>query len=386
MGYEYDYQYREPPRVSRESTPRVSSRAEFYRGSATVEELPAVSRALRSRRNESTAATSEPRVVEEQHASYRQIQRIIEEFSDRHGVSVKQAPQVEVSGRSSPRPSFLKEAAFLREHVSGIRFPNTVDYRDYQDHQFIDGTVMKNQAISRGQQKYLLTDPEQMNRFRQWMKTYGKPCEWIAQEYIQTPGNAPCSFRVLVDCTGHVVTSQISYGPPHNMGLRKDGAKEKDVRQDSAKHLEFPKSKFFLEAPAIASNHMLLHGDDTTTGGRITLDPLPVSHPYSRTEQSLLRAHDLPTDLPMLPPEIARVASGIGKAIGMKGNQVRELVLGVDVIQKRGTNEYYVLEVNRRPSMVAIRDMLGSADSIKEVDAWRWLINGALLRTALREA
>src|SRR3989344_9414011 len=126
MGYDY-YQYRETPRVSHERASRVSSRAVFHGGSATVEESPAISRTPNSRRNESAAKTSEPRVVEEQHASYQQIQRIIEEFSEKHGVSVKQALQAEVSGRSSPRPSFLSEAAFLEEHVPGILFPHTVD-------------------------------------------------------------------------------------------------------------------------------------------------------------------------------------------------------------------------------------------------------------------
>src|SRR3989344_2365964 len=230
MGYDY-YQYRETPRVSHERASRVSSRAVFHGGSATVEESPAISRTPNSRRSESAAKASEPRVVEEQHASYQQIQRIIAEFSEKHGVSVKQAPQVEVSGHSSLHPSFLSEAAFLRAQVPGIRFPNTVDYRDYQGNPSTEGIVMKNQTMSRGQQKYLLTHAEQLNRFRQWMQTHGKRNEWIAQEYIDTPGNAPCSFRVLVDCTGHVVTSQISYGPPRRMGLRKDKAKNQDVRK-----------------------------------------------------------------------------------------------------------------------------------------------------------
>jgi len=239
---------------------------------------------------------------------------------------------------------------------------------------------MKNETVCKGQQKYLLNSAKQLERFQAWMKLHGKKSDWIAQEFIETPGSAPCSFRVLVDCTGHIVASQISYGPPNRMGVKKNKANDRDASEDAAKLLEYPDSDFFLDARSIASNHMLVREDDTTIGGRITLNPLPISHPYSRVEKDILRAHELDTDLPMLPAKVAGIASGVGRALGLKGKKVHELVLGVDVIQRRGTNQFYVIEANRRPSMVPIRDLLGSADSIKEVEAWRWLINGTLQR------
>ena len=127
---------------------------------------------------------------------------------------------------------------------------------------------------------------------------------------------------------------------------------------------------------------MLVRGDDSTIGGRIILNRLPISHPYNSVERSILHDHGLDPEYPALPQKVADVVPGIGRVLGMKGKKINELALGVDVIQRAGTDEFYVLEVNRRPSMVTIRDMLGSANSVNELTAWRWVISEAMQRTA----
>lgn len=358
--------------------PRGSETVEYeaphYRGSETVYEAPA----------RSVSTLRVPRVVDEQRASYERIQTLIGAYSKKFSVSVRRAPQIESRKQSSERPPFLEESAFLESQVKGIRFPKTVTYFDYNGHPTQQPVVMKNESVCKGQQKYLLENATQLHTFREWMKKHGKPDDWIAQEYIESPGNAPCTFRVLVDCTGEILASHISYGFPRSMGMQK-GSMGADP-EDPPSLLQSRGSDFFLNARSIASNHMIVHGDDTTTGGRIVLDPLPTSHPYSSKEKNILCEHGLDEEQPLLPQELTRVASSVGSALGMKEGKVQELVLGIDFIQRAGTNEYYMLEANRRPSMVTLRDKLGSANSVKELDAWQWVIQGALQRVALRNA
>lgn len=335
------------------------------------------------RRRRESQETIPPRVVEEAHCSYAQIQALITQFADLFKIQVKRKTQVEGVAQSSSRPNFFDEVEFLQKHVEGIQFPKTSPYDEYEDSTFDDAVVMKNEAVCKGQQKYLLESPKQLATFRKWMEIHGKKDDWIAQEYIETPGSAPTSFRVLVDCTGHIITSQICYGPPNSMNLHKDRGSKEDAENDPSKLLENPKSDYFLNAKAIASNYMMVNDDDSTIGGRITLNPFPISHPYNGTEKRIIRAHGLTVDpplIPTLPTKVARIASGVGKALGTKNGKVDELVLGVDILQRNGTNDFYFLEANRRPSMAAVRDMFGSAGSVKEVDAWRWLLNGIMQR------
>lgn len=368
---------------------RSSSRSNDFSDDDSVSVEPVRHHSTRHEEDSQRIAVLEPRqprVVEEKQAPYRQIQKLITELSECYGVTVKQAPQCGLNKRSSPRPHFLEEAQFLREQVDGIRFPATVRYKDYQAKPSAEKPiVMKNERMSKGRQKYLIESDEQLDRLSRWMVSYGKPEEWLAQEFIETPGSAPCSFRVLVDCTGAVVASQINYGPPKNSKMPvKAVPQADDIVLDPSMLLESP-SEYDLKARSIVSNRMLLNDDDTTIGGRITLNPLPVSHPCSLKEKRILDAHGLDAKepaLPQLPAEVSRVASGIGRALGIKNHRVQELVLGVDIVQKRDTDEYYVLEVNRRPSLVPLRDMLGSAHSVEEIEAWQWLINGALNRVA----
>ncbi|OGJ59409.1 hypothetical protein A2881_05470 [Candidatus Peribacteria bacterium RIFCSPHIGHO2_01_FULL_55_13] len=264
--------------------------------------------------------------------------------------------------------------------MPGIQTPPTLAYGDYNGRPSQKPIVMKNETMARGQGKYLIENPDQLQRFRAWMEAHGNPNEWLAQDYLDTPGKAPTCYKVIVDCTGEIIASHISYGPPHSMHLRQNRATKGDVAKNSMKELEYADSEFCLDSRAITSNHILLHDDDQTTGGRICLNPLPQSHPYNQTERNILAAHGLDRKVPLLPKKVATTASGIGRALGMKKGQIDELVLGVDMIQKEGTDDFLLLEVNRRPSLASVRDWLGSAHSISEPDAWRWIISGSMQR------
>src|SRR3989344_48059 len=359
--------------VGTETVERVSSPARHTsRGTETYETIP--SRASYSE------SVSRERVVRDRKLGYEAIQRIITSLSDEYGVPVRKAGRVEGASKSSPRPPFFEEIEFLRQHVPGIQTPPTLAYGDYNGRPSQKPIVMKNETMARGQGKYLIENPDQLQRFRAWMEAHGNPNEWLAQDYLDTPGKAPTCYKVIVDCTGEIIASHISYGPPHSMHLRQNRATKGDVAKNSMKELEYADSEFCLDSRAITSNHILLHDDDQTTGGRICLNPLPQSHPYNQTERNILAAHGLDRKVPLLPKKVATTASGIGRALGMKKGQIDELVLGVDMIQKEGTDDFLLLEVNRRPSLASVRDWLGSAHSISEPDAWRWIISGSMQR------
>jgi|GEM_PF-2573587 len=265
--------------------------------------------------------------------------------------------------------------------IPDLHFPETVPFSEYDGDPAASPVVAKNETVSMGKQKYFIESREQLDRLRDWMAQHGNPKHWLMQQYIESPGESPSTYRVLVDCTGHIVTSQLSYGPPKKEGLRLNGAQHRRD-DDPSRFLETPGNKHFLDARAIASNTMILHQNDTTTGGRITLNPLPISHPYSKVEKQLLKDHGLHQEQPVLPPEIVKVASAIGREMGMEGDQIHELLLGLDFVQDKHTGRHYFLEANRRPSLAPVRDMLGSANAVAEIQAWQWVINEAMNRVA----
>ena len=88
-----------------EPTPRASRIQTMSRdrGSETVKVY-----ASRSSARRKSVVPDEPRLVEEAHASYMQIQRLITELSGKYGIAVRSAPQVASGRQSSPRPSFFE--------------------------------------------------------------------------------------------------------------------------------------------------------------------------------------------------------------------------------------------------------------------------------------
>lgn len=336
------------------------------------------------------------------------IRRFIEQSAAEFCIDVRQNDAIE--GRTSYlRGSFLEESDRLRESIPDINIPRTENYSSFMQCPMLP-VMAKLKQVSRGRHKYLLEDAKQVEKFESWLKNYGNPDEWIFQQFVKCPSDFYSTFRVIVDCLGRVQTSQILYGAPKQMNLRPDGARNSDGKYSPLFFLEDKQSDYFLNSRVVASNNFFFwkrtptfyrdfsggiyeislgrddakydewrsfFNEDGMIGGRIVLDPIPESHPYSDRELTILEAYGLGTvgkNSPTMPTEVKVVASAIGKQLGIQDNIVKELFLGVDFIKDVDSGRVFVLEWNRRPTMEGIRDFFGGVDRMSEMDAYKWLI------------
>ena len=121
--------------------------------------------------------------------------------------------------------------------------------------------------------------------------------------------------------------------------------------------------------------------EDGMIGGRLTLDRNPASHPYSEREEVILQDYGLDAEFPSqpsLPSDLRKTASAIARELGMEGDVVKELVLGIDFIRDEKTGKDYLLEVNRRPRIANVQDYFGGVPVIEALAAHRWTLNRAI--------
>ncbi len=337
------------------------------------------------------------------------IRRFIEQSAAQFCIDVRQNDAIE--GRSSYlRGSFLEESDRLRESIPNINIPRTENYSSFIKFPMLP-VMAKMKRVSKGRHKYLLEDAKQVEKFESWLENHGNPDDWIFQQFVRCPSDFYSTFRVIVDCLGRVHTSQILYGAPKQMDLRPDRGRNSEDKHSSLFFLEDKQSDYFLNSKVVASNNFFFRkrtpafyrdfsggvyevsldrddakydewrsffNEDGMIGGRIVLDPIPESHPYSDRELTILEAYGLGTvgkDSPTMPTEVKLVASAIGKQLGIQDNIVKELFLGVDFIKDvDDSGRVFVLEWNRRPTIEGIRDFFGGVDRMSEMDAYKWLI------------
>jgi hypothetical protein len=377
FAFMYSTEYRDCDEEEWERQPRGLATTERF-GSSTVETLPqsgvaalpAPARgrgALKGLRDRDGEMDGETETVLE----------LIKYFGDVY--SVKIAPQESKKrGRSAPRPSFAEESALLKQKIRGMNALETIPFADFRGDPWRRPIVVKNEKRTGGQEKYLITNREQLARFAAWMDRHGFPEEWVVQPYIESPGDAPSSYRVIADCTGHVITSQLLYGAPRSMNVRLDRKNFQPL--DPATALEDPHSGYFLNSPVIASN-MMFDVQGNIVGGRATLDRREDSHPYGERDREVLLAHGLREQNPALPGKIHSISENVGIELGnLVGNKVQgALLVGIDVLQDT-KGKHHVAEINRRPSMDAVRDYHGSVHAMTKISAWRWTLNSIMTR------
>ena len=280
--------------------------------------------------------------------------------------------------------------------------------------------VAKNTGVGHGKSKYLIETQEQWDKFQGWVESSGEQKqvneEWVFQEYIPPVTDRPISYRVIVDCSGNIITSQIIYGPEDTKNVRvllSDRLPhEKNVTESS---LEDPQNEHFLNARSIASNRAfvlkmvripqsrydskdgyiekLAHTDPKTgerfwtsssgsrdvqshekMGGRIPLNPKNKQRPISTTTENILGALGLDKKTPGLPASIKLQASSIARLVGKQEKTVKALWLGIDFIPGKDGKNYF-LECNWRPSLTAVADHLGKELNETTVEILQWLIN-----------
>ena len=75
--------------------------------------------------------------------------------------------------------------------------------------------VVKDLTTSRGRNKYLIEDPDQLFAFVAWAVEYGDQFEHtvVCQAYVESPSEACTSVRVVTTWDGRPITSSLSYGP-----------------------------------------------------------------------------------------------------------------------------------------------------------------------------
>lgn len=308
------------------------------------------------------------------------VVELIDYFSDVYNVTISDKNRKKAHAQTAPRPNFLEEMGALESQIPTLHYPATVALTSYKADSKKLPIVLKNENASNGKQKYRIDTLAQLQRFMEWVDAYGNENDWLVQEWINTPSDAPSSYRVIVDPTGEVVTSQILYGASAQSGIRSNMQRE-GVASEPWKNLENPTSPYFLNAPSIASNRMF-NADGEMIGGRVTLDRREESHPYGPRDKEILEAYGMDEDSAHLPEAIRSISEKIGKILGqVDGDAVQgDLILGIDFLQNEASGQSNLIEINRRPSMISIRDYLGSAHAMTKLGAWRWYLNRTMAR------
>ena len=318
---------------------------------------------------------------------------LIRHYGSAFGISVKSSGRREPSGKNRFHHPIRHDREVIGRHVDNFRIPWTIRYEDYHE-QLADRTiVVKNERRSRGAGKYFIETDKQFDTFVEWMDAHGDPDDWSVQEYIPTPSNRPTSFKIAVDCTGSVLAAWLAYSAKFSEKVRLNGATPGEAAKDPMKLLECPDSEFYLNALNVSSTKLFDIPPDVEpengqtfsaeekerymVGGRIVLDGQPSSHPISRQEQRILRSHGIEGDNPVdahLPQEVFRLASDIGREIGIEDDTVKELFVTVDIVLDESDGKYKAIDINRRSGLVGFQDVLGSYDAAQDVDVLKWVI------------
>lgn len=153
----------------------------------------------------------------------REVHDLISRDAKAARIGIVKSDVLEVKGRGLLKPSFFEEKENLEGAIDGLSFPKSLKYGEFCSKSFFP-VVVKNPNESHGRCKYLVEDSETFAKFQAWVvdNSLGSNIEenWVFQEYIESPGDRPTSFRVLVDCRGEVLASQLLYGPERDNDRR----------------------------------------------------------------------------------------------------------------------------------------------------------------------
>lgn len=340
---------------------------------------------------------------------------VISAAAEAAGLTVDKVP-VDDGTRWPERPGFFEDIDNLEGVVgpnSAVSVPYTVypeTLLDSPDSKPSVSMVAKLEGASFGQHKHLLNNDRRFSTFMSWFadNISEQGGNWLLQEHIASPVGRPVSIRVLADCQGDIVGSQLMHGIPHNydrddlaqLQRRSMAGSRRADKEDPRALLTDPNSKYYLAPVPVASNRVILTEDGyrrwneeasgyTTSaslvGGSAVLDPQPISHPYSTAERKMLRKLGLTNGAVhagTLPTELVQNASAIAQRLTRdEKGRIKTLYVGVDYVPGKDGN-YYFLEANRSPSMITVRDLFGGVEVVRERDAFKWLIGTVVKKLA----
>lgn len=206
--------------------------------------------------------------------------------------------------------------------------------------------IKRPQRDQRGVNKFLINRPDQIEKLKQYFSNHSSE-EWIAEPYIQTPGNTNSSYRITATAAGTVISSALIYRQRDESKKviapfeeREIGSTRTIIKDNREGWVEFADahSEWFLNSDVITSN--------AAHGGLII--PLKIDGKLGcdfnlfADEKLALKAHGLQNL--ETPKQLIEQATAIAREVG----PAMSLIVGIDFIQDAQGN-FYLLEVNPEP-------------------------------------
>lgn len=229
------------------------------------------------------------------------------------------------------------------------------------ERRLVDGDpfVSSYRAASRGIGKYLISDLEQLYRFRSFVDTHTKfdyGDLMHVREYIDTT----TSWRVNSNASGEVQAAGLLYrdesvGRPGLIVTQPEQLTNADPSiLLMVSKPENPYSRHFLKSPEFRSNYNINSRAIPVMGANLDLN-------YSEKERMILEQHGIDSRNPTLPLDLIEYTRWLGPRL----TPWIDITVGIDFLQQKGTNVKFYLEVNggAGPHMNNICNFAGKATS-----------------------
>lgn len=326
-------------------------------------------------------------------SQYQERERILKLFRSRgfqvvEGGIFDPMNPLELAMLNRDRKQDLKAA-----NAAGFSMPATYDPKEVLSSQ--TAVVAKIPEVEGGLLKYLLESTDQKVKFIAWclldqslsrlvnnpnprgdiervlekvkrgifvddlIKNQGWLGDWVFEEFIETPGDYFTSFRIIADAFGKIHYGQVTRSENKKGSLMKnpilryseDPIKEVSVSgANSCMLLEHPKSSLYIAPKRFVSN--LAQG-----GARVLLNGEAVIG----DDRKLLADLGINPDDPKIPDPLLAASQIIGAAF-----RPFDLYVGIDFIKRKNSEEFVLLEVNKKPGIKP--SILGLPNDAREED------------------
>lgn len=249
------------------------------------------------------------------------------------------------------------EVELIKEEIPELLIPKTQSFDQYNVTPYFP-VILKYIYAQRGEYKYVIDTPEQLNKLGRFFldssldkrlnQRNSLRTGFDIQELIETPSERFTSYRILVTLNGDILATELYYSnKPNPSDIIQEDISIWDMRPSSNLFDYFvaPDSPVFLASRNVLSNR-------SQKGTGIVLNRNSWSKPINPEEEKILIAHGLDPKNPKLPEKLREQCSIIAKKLGLQ----RWVVMGIDFIQKVGTDDYYYLETNPWPWSGAFMD------------------------------
>lgn len=260
------------------------------------------------------------------------------------------------------------ESEMIRKVAPDVKISEKLSQREFERSPFLPAVASV--GLHGGAGIYLIETEDQLKIFNLFLANDGKQMDdsFEYSPYINTPSDRYTSFRVVVSAKGAILASALFYSAARKSEptfIQSDSDPEElgELGSNLLDYLENPASRYYLKSKRIISN--LASG-----GSVIPLDPTDKSISTTESGEQILQQHGISDQ--KLPKILAQASRSIGENVG----RLKGLFVGIDYIQDREGN-YYYLESNAGPGIGAYLAAKNNGQGT-EADGYRMVMEEVL--------